>query len=179
MAGKAAALPCDAVLISGSKRYYVTPDGTAWSTVNVAAGRAIRLKGTPNSRGYIWVRIDGYKYALHILVCTAFHGPKPFPDAFARHIDDIQTNNAKDNLTWGTALQNSQDRARNGNVPIGINHGLAILTDETVAEIRALRSAGVIQREVARRYGVHPTTIRKIEKGLTWQHVKGNTCLEP
>jgi hypothetical protein len=164
-------LPANAILINGSSTYYATPDGFIWSTRQSPLNHGYRLKGTPNSRGYLWVRVDGKRYATHILICETFHGPRPFPEAVVRHLNDIQTDNAFDNVVWGTLLENSQDRTRNGNVPKGTSHGLAILTDENIREIRTLRAANVKQREVARRFGVHHTTIRKIERGLTWQQV--------
>jgi hypothetical protein len=50
---------------------------------------------------------------IHILVCTAFHGPKPFPSACALHKDDDVTNMHKDNLYWGTKAENMADAYRN------------------------------------------------------------------
>lgn len=47
------------------------------------------------------------------LVCSAFHGVCPFPDADALHKDDDKMNNTSDNLYWGTPLQNAADRDRN------------------------------------------------------------------
>lgn len=43
---------------------------------------------------------------VHQLVCEAFHGPKPFPDAIVLHLDEDALNNRPENLRWGTQKEN-------------------------------------------------------------------------
>lgn len=43
---------------------------------------------------------------VHQLVCEAFHGPKPFPDAVVLHLDEDALNNRPENLRWGTQKEN-------------------------------------------------------------------------
>lgn len=43
---------------------------------------------------------------VHQLVCEAFHGPKPFPDAVVIHVDENGLNNRPENLRWGTQKEN-------------------------------------------------------------------------
>lgn len=43
---------------------------------------------------------------VHQLVCEAFHGPKPFPNAVVIHIDENALNNRPENLRWGTQKEN-------------------------------------------------------------------------
>lgn len=43
---------------------------------------------------------------VHQLVCEAFHGPKPFPDAVVIHIDEDALNNRPENLRWWTQKEN-------------------------------------------------------------------------
>lgn len=43
---------------------------------------------------------------VHQLVCEAFHGPKPFPDAVVIHLDENALNNRPENLKWGTQKEN-------------------------------------------------------------------------
>lgn len=40
------------------------------------------------------------------LVCEAFHGPKPISTLECMHLDEVSTNNAPDNLAWGTKAEN-------------------------------------------------------------------------
>lgn len=43
---------------------------------------------------------------IHQLVCEAFHGPKPYPEAVVIHIDENSLNNKPENLKWGTQKEN-------------------------------------------------------------------------
>ncbi|WP_298962445.1 HNH endonuclease [uncultured Methylobacterium sp.] len=45
-------------------------------------------------------------YKVHILVCEAFNGPKPFPDAVVMHDDEDGSHNVPNNLIWGTQKEN-------------------------------------------------------------------------
>lgn len=43
---------------------------------------------------------------VHQLVCEAFHGTKPFPEAVVIHLDEDALNNRPENLKWGTQKEN-------------------------------------------------------------------------
>jgi hypothetical protein len=43
---------------------------------------------------------------VHVEVCTAFHGHKPFEKAVVMHLDENSMNNRADNLKWGTQKEN-------------------------------------------------------------------------
>jgi hypothetical protein len=43
---------------------------------------------------------------VHQLVCDAFNGPKPFPEAVVMHDDEDSSNNVPSNLKWGTQKEN-------------------------------------------------------------------------
>ena len=49
---------------------------------------------------------------VHVLVCTAFHGPRP-PETMCCHRDDDQSNNTAENLYWGSPSENRTDRLVN------------------------------------------------------------------
>lgn len=61
------------------------------------------------------------------------------------------------------------DRRRDGNDPIGERNGRAKLTRDEVQAIRDAAAAGTPQAALARRYGVHPSTIRDIVRGRIWR----------
>lgn len=46
---------------------------------------------------------------VHQVVCLTFHGPPPFEGALVRHLDNDASNNAAENLAWGTAKDNADD----------------------------------------------------------------------
>jgi hypothetical protein len=60
----------------------------------------------PHHSGYIYLRVNRLKYALHRLVALTFienNENKPF----VNHIDGIKTNNCVDNLEWVTCAENN------------------------------------------------------------------------
>lgn len=68
-------------------------------------------KGASHTFYIIMVRCDEAKARqrprkVHQLVCEAFHGPKPFPDAVVIHLDEDALNNRPENLKWGTQKEN-------------------------------------------------------------------------
>src|SRR5438105_702836 len=70
-------------------------------------------------------------FAVHVLVCEEFHGPKPTPLHEVRHLDGNPGNNSAANLCWGTKAENEADKLRHGTGP-------SRLTEEQVREIRRL-----------------------------------------
>lgn len=48
----------------------------------------------------------GKTHRIAVLVCEAFNGKKPFPEAVAMHLDEDSRNNRPTNLEWGTQKQN-------------------------------------------------------------------------
>jgi hypothetical protein len=57
-----------------------------------------------------------HRRMLHVatLVLLAHVGPRPFPTAVARHLDDVSLNDKLSNLAWGTHADNAADAIRNG-----------------------------------------------------------------
>lgn len=49
---------------------------------------------------------------------------------------------------------------------------MAKLDPEAVRYAREMLNTGIGRAIVARHLGVHPETIRAIEKGITWKHVR-------
>lgn len=73
---------------------------------------------TSDARGYERFSLsrDGriqYRRA-HRLVCEAFHGSAPEGKPFACHKDGNPRNNKSDNLYWGSASDNMQDKLKHG-----------------------------------------------------------------
>lgn len=78
-------------------------------------GVVLDLETTSN--GYLVLSRRNGRFAIHRAVARAFHGPKPFPEAVARHLNDVRTDNRAVNISWGTYSQNMHDRTRNGRDP--------------------------------------------------------------
>lgn len=101
------------------------------------------------------------------VMLAAFRGPRP-RGMQALHWDDDATNNVLSNLRWGTPKENAADRTRNGMTVSGERHSMAKLSSRQVEEIRRCLAAGEPQRPIARRFGVHQTTISLIRRGVRW-----------
>lgn len=127
--------------------------------------RSFRL----NPAGYYLVNLskDGVRktLAVHVLICSTFHGERPSRMHNAAHNDGVPTNCRADNLRWATYKENLADRHAHGTAPTGENQYGAKLTWDKVREIRASKDAPKV---LAERYGVFPGHIRKILRNEKW-----------
>lgn len=124
--------------------------------------------------GYLSVHLKragqkAQKY-VHILVCEAFHGPRP-PGMQCRHLNGDKADCTKDNVAWGTRSQNEKDKAAHGTSNRGSRHGLSKLTELQVRAIRVDLAAGMSQRAISLHYGVCQQTISDIATGKRWAHL--------
>jgi hypothetical protein len=94
--GRVMRIPYEAPMPYGGVRKY---GGEPWYGVQASARKGAQVKRM------IFV-FRGKTYKVHQLVCEAFHGPKPFPEAVVMHADDNGCNNRPGNLSWGTQKQN-------------------------------------------------------------------------
>lgn len=108
-------------------------------------------------RLYVRPKINGkpIRFYVHVLVCEAFHGAKPSPEAHAAHENDVCTDNRAENLAWKTRAENIVDAVRNDRtgkgheVPPDVRAKIsASLTGKTQsAETIAKRSASLTGKE--------------------------------
>lgn len=108
---------------------------------------------------------------LALLVCEAFHGAPPSPDAVPVHLDGNTLNNYADNLRWGTRQEAREARGtRERPDRQGEDHPLAVLTWTEVRKIREEYAAGGhSQRSLAAQYGVTSPTIHNVVNNITWK----------
>lgn len=120
--------------------------------------------------GHLNVAIGrGNSKLVHVLVLTAFVGPRP-PGQECLHGDGVPSNNRLTNLRWGTRLENVADSYRHNTRVRGERHPASKLTAEMVREIRHI-ARSLPFAAVARQFGIHPGTVRQIARGETWQHL--------
>lgn len=153
-------------------RYWASSDGQ----IKNKHGRCLvqtPFKGKPYLRVGLY-DVEGIlkTHAVHALICTTFHGPKPSPVHQVRHRDNVPTNNAADNVLWGTPKENQDDRRTAGTAPIGSNNGRSLLTEAQVKSIKQSLKAGVTMTSLAKTYRVDLRVISKINSGVTWKHIE-------
>ena len=169
--------------IPGFPGYEASDDGNVRSldrVVEFRDGRRRRFSGKvlkPNKWREYRVLVlrdeDGRRRTALVarFVLMAHRGPKPFPAAVIRHLNDDSSDDRLENLAWGTRLENTADRIRNGNDFCGEKHPRSLLTDADVVAIREKVAAGRRQREVAVRYGVDQSVISRIVSRKRWTHL--------
>jgi len=165
------------VPIPGFPGYYARDDGEILSSRignnQKPTGRFRILKPKPDSAGYPSVCLSRNKKRIHKrvhrLMLEAFRRGTQGPQS--RHLDSVKAHNHLDNLAWGSSLDNYKDTERIGRACFGSAHPTSKLTEKQVVEIKkAMATVG--NRELGKKYGVHPATIGSIKYGHSWKHVK-------
>jgi hypothetical protein len=121
---------------------------------------------------YVFLYIDGiqHKTWVHRAVLSAWKG-MPKHGEEGRHLDDNPTNNDIHNLEWGTRLENVNDKRINGGLPTGERSGTHVLSESDVIDIRKLHGQ-ISLRDLARKFGVSHTAIRRAALGIKWSCVR-------
>lgn len=136
------------------------------------------LSQTSNKKGYLRVRLTAEKgtftKVVHRLVLEAFVGPQPSPIHETNHKNGIKSDNRIENLEWVTRKENNAHAVRIGlwHPLIGEAHGMAILNEHSVREIKELLRLGASCNGLGRMYGVSHMAIRHIKNGVNWKHVE-------
>jgi hypothetical protein len=119
--------------------------------------------------GYGQLFLCGKKVSAHRTVFLLTFGRLPNPCAL-HHCDNRKCVNPA-HLFEGTVRDNNVDRDRKGRTVtlMGETHGMAKLTERSVAAIRSAR--GESQRALAARFGVTRIQIRNVIRKVSWSHV--------
>ena len=133
-------------------------------------GRFLVLKGTVCGQlGYQAICVSGKKKIyVHRAVCELFNGP-PLPGQQCRHLDGNRKNNDAQNLKWGTASENNQDKIAHGTNGEGEKNPMARLTKEDVQEIRTSVANGKSQISMCSIFNVSPMTISRAVRKVNWK----------
>jgi len=153
----------------GFPRYTVTPLGI------VVQRDTRKVMAQHRRNGYALVKLTceaGARHwvPVHTLILQTFHGPRPTPRHHGAHLDGDKRNNTWGNLAWKTPEENEADKKAHGTAPRG---RLAPVTPRVVvrAIVRA-RRAGDSYSAIARRHGMHRTSVQRICDGVRRGTVK-------
>lgn len=155
--------------------YAFGDDGTVWSWQRMGK-RGIDETRPPRQRKihlrskylFVSLRRDGQNYQIdvHVLICEAFHGPRPVGDYEASHINGVKTDNRAENLIWETKSANRARRLDHDGGDHGWRNSRALLNKEQVAEVRRLlNETNLTHKEIGEKFGVSRLFITKIENG--------------
>ena len=131
--------------------------------------------GCRNRGGYGVVRHGGRSHLAHRAAYCEFHGIpiERIKGLVIRHECDNRACVEPTHLRVGTQADNVKDmmdRGRSSPPPrfAGGSHAMAKLSYEDVKAIRLERSNGALNTDLAKKYGVTPTTIGLIVRHRTW-----------
>jgi len=155
------------------KTYEVTKCGKVFSLTNWRGCEKRELVQQENAFGYLTVRLtlNGVrkKFRVHRLVADMFLSTRPSSQHQIRHLDGNKKNNHYQNLKWGTAKENAEDRDSHGKTKRRESHNMAKLNWKLVDEIREKSKRGVRNVTLAAEYNVTANNIRSIKNNVTWK----------
>lgn len=161
--------------VPGWPGYRVSDDGVVESCKNTRG--ALTNEWSPKSLveigGYLRVELSHrsrvFQSQVSALVLTC-HGPaRPPGPSMALHCNGNRLDNRIENLRWGFADDNADDRDRHRTTATGESHGNAKLTWEKVHELRRKRGEGVSMLALSSEYGISRSHASKIVRGLMWR----------
>lgn len=147
-----------------------------WEWIGSLNKKGYGVGGTVQGYGYITLgagkKKKGQKFYAHRLVYALANGPIP-DGLFVCHKCDNPCCCNPDHLFLGTNQQNMDDMIRKNRSPrrSGENSTNAKLTSLQVQHIRYENERGVLQKVLAKQYGVSLTTISRIIQRKTWKEV--------
>ena len=122
-------------------------------------------------KGYARVHLRGVTRRISRLVCSAWHGEPPFPDAQAAHLDGNKGNNVPQNLAWVTCAENNSHKLAHGTNNHGERNGRAKFREVDVIDIRRRVTNGERAASIAKKYGVTRQYIYLITSGKRWNYL--------
>lgn len=131
--------------------------------------RCLEWQGSRHNQGYGIFWRDGKRIYAHREIYEASHGPIPKGMCVCHTCDNPPCINPE-HLFLGTYLDNTRDMMSKGRFPIGERVSWSKLTDADVLEIRKIGNS-TPRFLIAKRYGVHTTTIRDVLNNKKWKHL--------
>jgi len=152
-------------------------DSLAWYgiTLDLPAADCVkpnRLRQQGN--GYYATQFEGQPRQVHVAAWALLHGRWPQKGEEVRHVCGRGGDGCCNphHLDIGSHADNMRDAAVLGTIPRGSSHWNARLSPADITEIFALRERGLLQREIAERFGIHQTHVSCVLLGKLWGHAR-------
>ncbi|QDL90380.1 HNH endonuclease [Paroceanicella profunda] len=114
--------------------------------------------------------IERQRIALHILVATAFIGPRP-EGLVVAHLDGDKSNNRADNLAYVSQRENIEHKRMHGTMACGDRSHLSRMTDHQCLRMLDCLRVGYSRREVAGAFGVSVAHVAALKTGRIRKHL--------
>lgn len=151
--------------------YQVSCRGQIKALTKKRRRKELIIKPWRASSGYLTVRLslNGIKETrfVHRLILETFIGLSP-DGMQCRHLDGSRTNNRLTNLTWGTVMENQNDRVAHGTSNRGEQHPNAKLCN---LDIWLIRNCKVSQQKIAVFLNIDQSCVSRIRNHKVWRHV--------
>lgn len=138
--------------------------------------KGINLKKQIDKDGYYYVKLrknsQQHKFFIHQLVMITFVG-KPDTDQQVRHLDGNNINNNLNNLKYGTAKENANDRELHGHTLRGSQTFQSKIDEELAVIIKKnIKSKCLKRKEFCEKYNVSVNIYKDIQRNKTWKHIE-------
>lgn len=114
-------------------------------------------------KGYCTMNVDGHATSGHRVMCELKHGPPPAKEYHAAHSCNHPDCLNPNHVRWATKQENEDDKIIWGTRPYAEKNGMGKLTDNQVAEIKAITNKSA--QQIAADYGVSRSAISNIQHG--------------
>lgn len=145
-----------------------------WAKVNKTPVGCWLWTGHIGADGYGRVYMGGPSHMERAHRASLFLSTGKLPDGVVMHSCDVRACVNPAHLSVGSQRDNVHDTIAKGRAvyPVGTGRKSAKLTEVTVAAVRREWAAGgTSYRELAKKYGIHQSTLWKALSGATWKHV--------
>ena len=134
-------------------------------------GECLEWPGAQYPNGYGLISFAGKNLRVHRIALEASRGAD-LGLLMACHRCDNRLCCNPAHLFAGNHQDNMRDGVSKRRFAYGENHGRAKLTASQVRTIRLLHSLGATPTELARKFGMSRTPIRRLLKGTYWRYLK-------
>ena len=147
-----------------------------WQLVNIRADDECWHWLGYREEGYGKFYIEGRMVGAHELAVTFTTGEVRLPALDTCHSCDNPPCCNPAHLRFDTRQSNVDDMFARERAQVGESHHASRLSPELVRMIRERRSAGALQRDLAKQYGISAAYVSDIVNGLVWQAAGGPVC---